>query len=144
MLFYEISNLPKPPFWKCVPRFFSILFVQFISTSRWTLSPSLWYSITHARRSIGYRHSIPHPLVESTVRLMYLRVYDTRDSSCKPEPSPSLWYSLTHAHRCIGYHTTPSVWEVSISSTLKLMYLSVYDIRDVSKCVWYQRSFWCI
>ena len=39
-------------------------------------------SLTHAHRSIGYRNRNPQPL--------YLRVYDSRDSSRQPAPSPSL------------------------------------------------------
>jgi hypothetical protein len=39
-------------------------------------SPSLDYSLTHAHRSIGYRNRNPQPLVESTARLMHLRVHD--------------------------------------------------------------------
>ncbi len=56
-------------------------------------SPSLCYSLTHAHRSsrsIGYRNRNPQLLSESTVRLMYLRVYGSRDSSRQPAPSPSL------------------------------------------------------
>ena len=60
-------------------------------------------SLTHAHRSIGYRNRNPQPLADSAARLMYLRVYDSRDSSRQPAPSPSLCYSLTHAHRSIGY-----------------------------------------
>ena len=78
-------------------------------------SPSLYYSLTHAHRSIGYRNRNPQPLADSSARLadssarlMYLRVYDSRDSSRQPAPSPSLCYSLTHAHRSIGYrHRNP-------------------------------------
>ncbi len=66
------------------------------------LSPC--YSLTHAHRSIGYRKRNPQPLSDSTARLMYLRVYDSRDSSHQPAPSPSLYYSLTQSHRSIGYH----------------------------------------
>ena len=73
-----------------------------------TPSPSsLW--LTHPHRSIGY-HNIPQPLTESTTRLIYLRVYDSRDRSSNPGPSPSfLSYSLTHPHRSIGDHTDSSV-----------------------------------
>ena len=55
---------------------------------------------------------------------MYLRVYDSRDSSHRPEPSPSLSYSLTHVHRSIGYHNQP---ESLVESTVRLMYVRVYD-----------------
>ena len=65
-------------------------------------------SLTHAHRSIGYRNRNPQPLAESAARLMYLRVYDSRDTSRKPAPSPSLCYSLTHAHRSIAYLSQPN------------------------------------
>jgi hypothetical protein len=60
-------------------------------------SPSLYYSLTHAHRTIGYHNRNPQPLVESATRLLYLRVYDSRDSSHQSAPSPSLCYSLTQA-----------------------------------------------
>jgi hypothetical protein len=44
-------------------------------------SPFLCYSLTHAHRSVGYRNRNPQPLTESDSRLMYLRVYDSRDTS---------------------------------------------------------------
>ena len=50
---------------------------------------------------------------------MYLRVYDSRDTSRKSTPSPSLCYSLTHTHRTIGYRNqTQSLTE----SVTRLMY----------------------
>jgi hypothetical protein len=61
-------------------------------------SPSVWYSLTHPHRSIGYRNRNPQPLTESVVRLIYLRVYDNRDTSSKPGPSLSVCSSLKHAH----------------------------------------------
>jgi hypothetical protein len=95
-------------------------------------SPFLWYSLTHAYRSIGYRNHNPKPLVESTVRLMYLRVYYSRDSSNsrQPSPSPSLVYSFTHTHRSIGYRNRNP--QPLAESTTRLMYLRVYDSRDSS------------
>jgi hypothetical protein len=39
------------------------------------------YSLTHTHTSIGYHNRNPQLLSESTVRLMYLRVYDSRDRS---------------------------------------------------------------
>jgi hypothetical protein len=45
---------------------------------------SLCSSLTHAHRSIGYRNRNPQLLAESTVRLMYLRVYDSRVSGRNP------------------------------------------------------------
>ena len=73
---------------------------------------------SHTLRSIGY-HNIPHPQTESVVRLMYLRVYDSRDHSSKTVPSPSLHYSLKHTHRSSVYRTVPNVWETSISSNFR-------------------------
>jgi hypothetical protein len=67
------------------------------------ITPSLCYLLTHAHRSIGYRNHSPQLLTESVVKLMYLRVYDSRDSSRQPAPSPSLCYSLTHTHTSIGH-----------------------------------------
>jgi hypothetical protein len=61
---------------------------------------------------------------------MYLRVYDSRDSSRQPAPSPSLGYSLTHAHRSIGHRNRNP--QPLAESTSRLMYVSVYDSRDNS------------
>jgi hypothetical protein len=89
------------------------------NSSKPTPSPSLFYSLTHAHRSIGCRNQT-QTLAESAARLMYLRVYDSRDNSRKLAPSLSLCYSLTHAHRSIGYrnHTQPLA-----EDTARLMYL---------------------
>jgi hypothetical protein len=85
-------------------------------------------SLTHAHRSIDYHNRNPQSLAESDVRLMYLRVYDSRDSSRQPAPSPSLCYSLTHAHRSIGYlNRNP---QSLAESAARLMYVRVYDSRD--------------
>jgi len=84
-------------------------------------------SLTHAHRSIAYRNRNPQPLAESAARLMYLRVYDSRDSSSQPAPSPSLCYSLTHAHRSIGYRKQYP--QPLAESAARLMYLRVYDSR---------------
>jgi hypothetical protein len=67
------------------------------------------------------------PLADSSARLMYLRVYDSRDSSRQPAPSPSLCYSLTHAHRSIGYPNRNP--QPLADSSARLMYLRVYDSR---------------
>ncbi len=74
------------------------------SDSRLTRAPVLspYYSFTHPHRSIGYHHHNPQPLTDSTVRLMYLRVYDNRDRSRQSVPSPSLSFSIRHAHRSIS------------------------------------------
>ena len=61
---------------------------------------------------------------------MYLRVYDSRDSSLQPAPSPSVCYSLTHAHRSIGYRNRNP--QPLAESAVRLMYLRVYDSRDSS------------
>jgi hypothetical protein len=56
---------------------------------------------------------------------MYLRVYDSRDTSRQTAPSPSLGYSLTHTHRSIGYHNRNP--QPLAESTTRLMYLRVSD-----------------
>ncbi len=58
---------------------------------------------------------------------MYLRVYDSRDSSRQPAPSPSLYYLFTHAHRSIGYRNLNP--QPLADSSPRLMYLRVYDSR---------------
>ena len=58
------------------------------SSSKPAPSPSLCYSLIHTHRSIGYRN-IPQSLTESSTRLIYLRVYDSRAISSKPAPSLS-------------------------------------------------------
>ncbi len=87
-------------------------------------------SLTHTHRCIGYSNRNPQPLTESSTRLMYLRVYDNRDTSRQSAPSPSLCYSLTHAHRSIGYHNHNP--QTLTESSTRLMYLRVYDNRDKS------------
>ncbi len=87
-------------------------------------------SLTHAHRSIGYRNRNPKPLADSAARLMYVRVYDSRDSSPLSAPSPSLCYSLTHAHRSIGYRNRNP--QSLADSVVRLMHLRVYDTRDSS------------
>jgi hypothetical protein len=72
-------------------------------------------SLTHAHRSIGYRNHNPQSLAESVVRLMYLRVYDTRDSSRQTVPSPSLCYSFTHAHSTLP---TPTLLTITFTQVL--------------------------
>ncbi len=86
--------------------------------------------LTHAQgdRSIGYRNHNPQLLAESTARLMYLRVYDSRGRSRQTPPSPSLHYSLTHTHRSIGYHHRNP--QFLLESAARLMYLRVYGNRD--------------
>jgi hypothetical protein len=82
----------------------------------------------HTHRSIGYRNHHPQP--ESVARLMYLRVYDSRDISHQSVPSPSLHYPLTHAHSSIGYRNrNPQPLSESVA---RLLHLRVYDSRDSS------------
>ena len=83
-----------------------------------------------AHRSIGYRNRNPQLLAESAGRLMYLRVFDSRDNSRLSAPSPSLCYSLTHAHRSIGYRNRNP--QLLAESAARLMHLRVYDNRDSS------------
>ena len=64
-------------------------------------SPFLYYSLTHTHRFIGYRNRNPQSLTESSVRLMYVRVYDSRDRS-----SPSPYHSLTHTHNTLPTTST--------------------------------------
>ncbi len=84
-------------------------------------------SLTHAYRSIGYRNRNPKPLADSAARLMYPRVYDSRDTSRQPAPSPSLGYSLTHAYRSIGYRNRNP--KPLADSAARLMYPRIYDSR---------------
>jgi hypothetical protein len=72
----------------------------------------------------------PQSLSEFASRLMYLRVYDSRDNSHQSVPFPSLCYSFTHAHRSIGYHNRNP--QFLSESTTRLMHLRVYDNRDSS------------
>jgi hypothetical protein len=79
---------------------------------------------------IGYRNRNPQLLAESAARLIYLRVYDSRDSSRQPAPSPSLCSSLTYAPKSIGYRNRNP--QPLAESAARLMYLRVYDNRDSS------------
>ncbi len=88
-------------------------------------------SLTHAYRFLGYRNRNPKPLADSAARLMYLCVYDSRDSSRQSAPFPSLCYSLTHAHRFLGYRNRNP--KPLADSAARLMYLCVYDSRDSSR-----------
>ncbi len=90
-------------------------------------SPSLYYSLTHVHRSIGYRHRNPQVLVDSASRLMYSRVYDNRDSSHQSAPSPSLHSSLTHAHS-----TLPTPTLITITCTQVLWFLERLTRTEVS------------
>jgi hypothetical protein len=81
--------------WACVSFYFcgkptGFLKASGVQFSQSTLNPSLGYSLAH-----GYHKIIPKPLTESTTRLMYLRVSDSRDRSCKTTPSPSMTVLLT-------------------------------------------------
>ena len=94
-----------------------------------TPSPSLYYSLTHAHRSAGYRNQT-QPLTESTTRLIYLRVYDIWDIYRNPHPPHPYPYSLTHTHRSTGYHNQT---QPLTESTMRLMHLRVHEIRDSSR-----------
>jgi hypothetical protein len=80
-----------------------------------TKHSSLHYSLTHSHRSIGYRNRNPQSLIESAVRLMYLRVYDNRDNSHQSVSSPSLSYSLTHTHNTLP---TPTILTITCTQVL--------------------------
>ncbi len=92
-------------------------------------SPSLFYSLTHAHRSIGYRNRNPHLLADFAARLMYSRVYDNRDTSHQSAPSPSLSSSLTHAH-----NTLPTSTLITITYTQVLWFLESLTRPAVSFC----------
>ena len=72
-------------------------------------STVVYGSLTHVHRCIGYHNPNWHSLTKS-VRLTYLSVYDSRDSSSESTLSPSPPSSLTHVHRCmvISFETTLS------------------------------------
>ncbi len=93
-----------------------------------TFSPHSTLTLSHW--SIGYRNHNPQTLTEWSTRLMYLRVYDSRDISRHPVPSPSLSYSITRAQRSICYHNYNP--QTLPESSVRLMYLRVYDNRDIS------------
>ena len=80
-------------------------------------------------RSIGY-HNQTQSLTESTVRLMHLRVYVSRDISRKVSPSPSLCYSFTHTHRSTGHHNQN---HPLTESTERVMLLGLYN--STSQCL---------
>jgi hypothetical protein len=97
-------------------------------------SPSLYYSLTHAHRSIGYHNLHPHLLTESDERLMYLRVYDNRDiSNC----TQVLWFverltrptvsccAITRTRRTIFTHGTQCVRDV-LDPPVSTFSLSLY------------------
>ena len=66
-------------------------------------SPYICYSFTHTHRSIGYRNHNPQSLGESTVRLMYLLVYDIRASS-------RLMYLRVYDNRDSSYKSKKVLW----------------------------------
>ncbi len=71
----------------------------------------------------------PSLWAESATRLMYLRVYDSRDSSRQPAPSPSVCYSLKHAHSTLP---TPTI--LTITCTQVLWFLELLTRPTVSCC----------
>jgi len=82
-------------------------------SSKTTPSPSsLWHSLTHPHRSIGYRN-IPQPLVESVARLIYLRVYDNRARSqvLRQHPPRRPYNTRSHIHTgLLVIGTSPRLW----------------------------------
>ena len=89
------------------------------SDSRLARAPVLspCYSLTHAHRFIGHRNRNPQPLADSPARLMYLRVYDSRDSSRQEialvslhPPRPYATRSHMHTGPLVIAIVTPSFW----------------------------------
>jgi hypothetical protein len=99
------------------------------SASRLTPTPSPFprSSVTYVHRCIGYRNPTNRHFIPTSVRMMYLCVYDSRDRSSESVPSPSPRSSLTYVQRCIGYHH-PTISHF-MSTSVRLMYLSMSDIR---------------
>jgi len=64
---------------------------------------------TYAHRCIDCLKSTWYNSTKS-VRLMYLSVYDSRDTTFVTTPSPSPRSSLTHTQSCIGYHNP--TWQI--------------------------------
>ncbi len=82
-------------------------------------------------KDIGYRNRNPQSLSDSSARLMYLRVYDSRVSSHQPAPSPSLCYLLTHAHITLP---TPTLITITLACTQVLWCLERLTRPTVSCC----------
>jgi hypothetical protein len=89
------------------------------------------YIHTYMHACIPNRNK-PQPLQSG--RLMYLRAYDIRDTSCKTAPSPSL-HLLAHAFTQVhwlsqrwGYRNKPQL----LVTSARLKYLSVCDKRVAS------------
>jgi hypothetical protein len=97
--------------------------MMYLQSSQPAPSPSVWYSITHAHRPIGYRNRNPQPLTSSAAGLMYLRVYDilydNRDISFHSESSPSVSYSITLAH--ITLPTTSMLLTITYTHVLSFL-----------------------
>jgi hypothetical protein len=55
----------------------------------------------HVHRCIG-SHNTTRQTMTTSVKLTYLRVYDSRDDVSEHGASPSPLSSLTHVYRCIG------------------------------------------
>ncbi len=77
----------------------------------------------------------PQPLSESAARLMNLRVYDNRDSSCKPAHSPSLQHP-PHAHAPHDHmHSGPLVSCASGQTTRTQAYCMFSFATQCMRCV---------
>jgi hypothetical protein len=95
-----------------------------------SLSPSS--SLTHVHRCIGSRNATRQTLPIS-VKLTYLRVYDSRDDVSENATFPSPPSSLMHVHRCIGSRNTA---RQTLPTSTHPTYLSMYDSRNGStKCI---------
>jgi hypothetical protein len=108
---YNISYLPMPALVHSIPGLVLLLTV---------VIPQSCLCLHREGRPLSYRNPTWH-ILPTSARLMYLSVYDNRDSACVPAPSPSPRSSLTHAHRCIGYRN-PTFHILPTSA--RLMYLS--------------------
>ena len=98
-------------------------------------------SLTLTHWSIGYRNHNPQPLTESSQKLMYLRVYDSRESSHHPPPSPSLYYS-SHIQTglfVIANHNPQSLTESSTSTHSTLPTLTFLTIT-CTQVLWFLES----
>ena len=70
-------------------------------------SPSLCYSLTHVHRSICYRNQT-QPLAEDATRLMYLRVYDSQDSSRKSSHPTRPYTPRSLSHTQVHWLSPPN------------------------------------
>ena len=96
---------------------------------------------TRIYRWISYHNPTRRYFTPTSVRLIYLSMYDNRDnrsesapspshSVSESGPSPSPYSSFTYIHRCIGYHNPTN--RHFMSTSMRPMYLSMYDNRDIT------------